>query len=264
MPKVCPNCLYSNNDANTKCDVCGQNLATDLPGNPTSNVSNANVIRGLTLLRNGYLIFILEFVFGIALSYILLRTLNITTLFGPFGTISSASSLSSLSSTAVYIVITLVIEVTISIAGYLMIYYGLRTLSHLRPNIRTGATGALLLMIGLIIVLTTAVPALSVAASASTVTNTSSSSFLSVTTHDIGGLILVLLLLVVGVVLLLVGIIMLTIGVFRVGRAFSSGTVEAGAILAIFPSIIGYIILILGLNGIIRRVRNSPQNKTEM
>lgn len=46
MPKVCPNCLYSNNDANTKCDVCGQNLATDLPGNPISNVSNASVIRG--------------------------------------------------------------------------------------------------------------------------------------------------------------------------------------------------------------------------
>ena len=256
MTKLCPNCQYSNPDTNTKCEVCGQDLLSDLPGNSTNHsISGTNILRGLKLLRNGYLIFILEFVLGITLGFILLRTFSIDGILGPLGTLSSARSLSSFSSSITDIIIVILIDVAISVAAYIFIYKGLKELSHLKPTVRTGATGAILVIVGLLLVVIFAVIA---ATSFSTISSTSSS--LSVSTHLTGVVILGTILLAIGAILLIVGIIMLTIGLFRVGSAFSSGSVEAGAIIAIFLSIIGYIILILGINGIISRISKAKDN----
>jgi uncharacterized membrane protein len=254
MAKICPNCQFSNDDNSTKCSVCGQDLSSDFPVNNNTNKSNAGAIWGLKLLRNGYSIFILEFILGIALSFILIRSFSIDAFLGPIGTVSSASTISTVSSITTYIIVILVVEAIISIIGYVLIYRGLGVLSNLKSNIKTGSTGALLVIVGFLLIVVFAILVLAVAPSFITST-TSSSSFL--TSHVTKELVYGVILLVVGAILLFIGIIMLTIGVFRVGSAFSSGSVEAGAILAIFLSIVGYIILVVGLNGIIKRYRNA-------
>ena len=260
MAKICPNCQFSNDDNSTKCSVCGQDLSSDFPVNNNTNKSNAGAIGGLKLLRNGYSIFILEFILGIALSFALIRSFSIDAFLGPIGTISSASTLSTLSTFTTYIIVILVVEVIISILGYILIYRGLGVLSNLKHNVKTGSTGALLIIIGFIMVAVFAIVVLSVSPSflSSTTSTTSSPS----TFMAFGGLFEIFILLAVGGILLFIGIIMLTIGVFRVGSAFSSGSVEAGAILAIFLSIIGYIILVVGLNGIIKRYRNATDSQS--
>lgn len=258
MAKICPNCQFSNDDNSTKCSVCGQDLSSDFPVNNT-NKSNAGAIGGLKLLRNGYSIFILEFILGIALSSILIRSFSIDAFLGPIGTVSSASTLSTVPSITTYIIVILVVEAIISIIGYILIYRGLGALSNLKSNIKTGSTGALLVIVGFLLIVVFAILVLAVAPSFSSSTTSSSSSFL--TSHVTKELVYGVILLVVGAILLFIGIIMLTIGVFRVGSAFSSGSVEAGAILAIFLSIIGYIILVVGLNGIIKRYRNANDSQ---
>ena len=258
MAKICPNCQFLNDDNSTKCSVCGQDLSSDFPVNNT-NKSNAGAIGGLKLLRNGYSIFILEFSLGIALSSILIRSFSIDAFLGPIGTVSSASTLSTVSSITTYIIVILVVEAIISIIGYVLIYRGLGVLSNLKSNIKTGSTGALLVIVGFLMIVVFAILVLPVASSFISSTTSSSPSFL--TSHVSKELVYGVILLVVGAILLFIGIIMLTIGVFRVGSAFSSGSVEAGAILAIFLSIVGYIILVVGLNGIIKRYRNANDSQ---
>ena len=250
MSKTCQNCFYENPDSRQTCEVCGTVLSNDLPSQSQGNVKGGNVLSNLKRIRNGYLLFIFSTIIGIAIEFILIDKFNYFSIFGPFGSISVSSSTNGLTGTVLMdVLIVIIVPGVVTIAGYLLINSGFRGISHLRVGIQTGATGALLTAIGLIIIFLSIAPVLSVLLTTGAST---------INTNSIGLLLLFALLLLVGAILILVGVIMLAIGLFRLGASFGSGSVKAGAVVAIFLGIIGFIIILLGLESIIRRIGNSP------
>lgn len=254
MTKTCQNCFYENQDDREKCDVCGSALSSDLPSGKPPEISTSNTVHSLRRIRNGYLLFILAFVLGILTEAILLRTLDYFAFLGPFSSVSATGSTLSLTSSMIDdIAVDVLIPGVVTLIGYFLIYSGFKGILKLRIGIATGRTGALLTAIGLIVVYIGLIPLLS---QLGTLTSPGA------TITDLAPLFASVALLLVGAIIILIGVIMLAIGLYRVGESFTNSPVKVGAIVSIFLGIIGYIILLIGLQSLINRLKGA-QNRQE-
>ena len=255
MTKTCQNCFYENQDGREKCDVCGSALSSDLPSGKSPEISASNTVHSLKRIRKGYLLFVLSFVLAILTEAILLRTLNYSAFLGPFSSISTTGSTASVTSSMIDdIAIDVLIPGVVTLIGYFLIYSGFKGILKLRVGIGTGRTGALLTAIGLILIYAGLIPLL---------TQLGVLTSPGATINDLVPLFASVVLLLVGAILILIGVIMLAIGLYRVGESFTNGTLKVGAVVSIFLGVIGYILVLIGLQSMINRLRSTENKQGE-
>ena len=140
----------------------------------------------------------------------------------------------------VYLVV-LAIGLALGIVGLLFMRSGFKILQKSNERYSIGTTGTLVEIIGAIIVGVAIVFLIAGVASAGSITTMG---------HQAGAALNILgaiILLVVGGITVFVGAILAMIGFFRVGEAYRSDTIKVGAILYLIITIVGVILLFIGL-----------------
>lgn len=264
MTKSCPNCGYDNRDANTLCSICGTPLRSfgEIPaGSQQKNVRD-NAIRGLSLVRLAAVIALVSFAFSMVINFVLIGGLSSGSFFGGIGALGSASTLTSTTAAASflrYTAIDLVVTLAITFVSVLFLYVGFGELSQVSGSLRTGRTGSMLTLVGLVFVAIAAYYIFSIVIpqiSQNTANNV-------ITASQASGILGSLALIGIGGLILLIGVIMLAIGIFRIGDVFDDSLNKAGGILYVLINVVGAILIIIGTSSILGRIRSAPPPASE-
>lgn len=254
MVIFCPKCGYENDEGTETCVSCGASLSAPTTDSSVASDKAKKFLEGLIYLRNYTIIGFLSIIVGLAMNFVFLNTVSYSYLVGPLGAAFGGSSINSsnVSSLAAYSEIALTVSAVLTLFGFFMLYRGFDVLKTADRQFSIGKTGTILEMVGMILVVLGAVGLLSVVlpiAGQGTLTPGSISS------SQIGTLLLLAVMVLVAAIILLVGLIMALIGIYRVGGVFNNSVVKVGAILTVFLGIVGTILLFVGFNGIIKELR---------
>ncbi len=242
MAKSCPNCGYENLDIAIKCASCGTEFTSYSNNSPLPFGGNPRFVDGITYLRYYTIIGFISLAAGIILNFVYSGRFSYSYLIGPLGAVVGGTPATSANVTKLFIYseIAQTVSAILTLIGLYLLYRGFSTLRNIDMQFSIGRTGTILEFAGMALVLIFTLLLLST---------------LSPAGNNIATLLGFVLLVLLAAILLLVGAVLVTIGLFRVGTQFDNSMVQAGAILSLFLGIIGVILLYIGLNEILNRLR---------
>lgn len=266
MSKLCPNCGYENPEANEKCAMCNTPLKSfgEASGGQTQENLGGKAVSGLLLVRWAAILAIVTFVVSIAINLALLGTVPYTAALGGLGAFSTGTSFFSstgqITAAFWYAVIAAISQFVILFISSILLYMGFGRLTAVNSRLRTGRTGSLLYIVGLLLVLISIFGLL--ASLLPLLSQISSGNPAAVST--LYGLIGLLVLVFIGAILALIGVIMIAIGLYRIGDIFNDTSSKVGGILYFLINIVGAILMVIGISSIINKIRGaSPSTGTE-
>lgn len=161
-----------------------------------------------------------------------------------FGTQTAGLNSGQIGGIVIYLVAD-IIGLVLGIIGIFITRSGFTVLKRVDKSYGIGATGALLMLIGLALVVVTLILLLVIYASIAALSTSSSGAAAILPIGILASLAAGLA--VIGAILAFVGLILTMVGFWRIGSKYNNGLIKAGAILYFLITIIGAILLYIGL-----------------